>query len=106
MALAVRLIVKLVYLCVGVWLAAAAVMFGVMHLPPAQIASVVGHFPTWMITRALPFQTLWTAARRGDLRVGDPAPDFDLPTLDKSARVQLSMHAGVRPVVLVFGSYT
>ena len=38
---------------------------------------------------------------------GMPAPDFNLSTLDgKSPRVALSSHRGVRPVVLVFGSYT
>jgi hypothetical protein len=36
---------------------------------------------------------------------GDPAPDFDLPLHDGSARVSLSFLRG-RPVVLVFGSYT
>jgi peroxiredoxin len=34
------------------------------------------------------------------------APDFTLPTLDKSANVQLSSFRGKQPVVLVFGSYT
>jgi hypothetical protein len=55
----------------------------------------------------LPFETLWTRARAGGLRVGDPAPDFTLMKLDKSAQMQLStLMAQRRPVVLVFGSYT
>jgi len=55
----------------------------------------------------LPFETLWTRARAGGLQVGDPAPDFTLMKLDKSARMQLStLMAQRRPVVLVFGSYT
>jgi peroxiredoxin len=46
-------------------------------------------------------------ARAGELKVGDPAPDFSLMKLDKSASVQLSsLTAQGRPVVLVFGSYT
>jgi len=41
---------------------------------------------------------------------GDPAPDFRLPYLRGSgpagATLRLSDHFGVRPVALVFGSYT
>ena len=37
---------------------------------------------------------------------GDLAPDFDLETLDKSARVRLSSFRARKPVVLIFGSYT
>lgn len=55
---------------------------------------------------ALPFETLWTRARGGNVQVGDTAPDFALPTLDHSATVRLSSFRGARPVVLVFGSYT
>jgi peroxiredoxin len=46
-------------------------------------------------------------ARSGKLQVGDPAPDFSLMKLDKSAQVQLSAFTAQRqPVVLIFGSYT
>jgi hypothetical protein len=54
----------------------------------------------------LPFETLWMRARAGSLRPGDPAPDFNLPTLDHTSMVRLSSFRGSRPVVLVFGSYT
>jgi len=54
----------------------------------------------------LPFETLWTRARAGRANIGDPAPDFRLPTLDRQFFVQLSNFRGARPVVLVFGSYT
>ena len=40
------------------------------------------------------------------LKAGDAAPDFKLPTLDKSAQVELASFRGQKPVVLVFGSYT
>ena len=41
------------------------------------------------------------------LRPGDPAFDFQLPRLDAPGEiVRLSDLAGVRPVALVFGSYT
>ena len=45
-------------------------------------------------------------ARRGQLKVGDVAPDFQLPILDGEERVRLSSLRGGKPVVLVFGSYT
>jgi len=54
----------------------------------------------------LPFEPLWNIARAGVLKAGDPAPDFRLPTYDKSSLVQLSSFRGNRPVVLIFGSYT
>jgi len=39
--------------------------------------------------------------------VGDPAPDFELPTLgDRERKVRLSDFRGKRPVALLFGSYT
>jgi peroxiredoxin len=53
----------------------------------------------------LPFESLWMSARAGDLRPGDAAPDFSLPTQDRTSHVRLSQFRG-RPVVLVFGSYT
>ena len=54
-----------------------------------------------------PFETMWMRARAGTLQVGDPAPDFTLAKLDKSAHVQLSsLTAQGKPVVLIFGSYT
>jgi hypothetical protein len=39
--------------------------------------------------------------------VGDVAPDFDLPMLGmKDTTVKLSSFRGVKPVALIFGSYT
>ena len=59
--------------------------------------------PAMMI---LSFKPLWYSARGGHLAVGDPAPDFKLPTTDHSRTVTLSQKWPLRPVVLVFGSYT
>jgi Ca2+-binding EF-hand superfamily protein len=39
-------------------------------------------------------------------RLGDPAPDFRLPTRDGTAEIALSSSRGKRPVVLIFGSFT
>ena len=41
----------------------------------------------------------------GKLRVGDPAPDVTLTSLDGAPR-RLLAGKGDRPVILVFGSYT
>ena len=60
-------------------------------------------YPVFML---LPFERLWDSARSGTLRPGDAAPDFRLSTVDKSSDVTLSSFRGVKPVVLVFGSYT
>lgn len=54
--------------------------------------------PNWEQTKAL--------MNRPAPKVGDPAPDFSLQTLDGARTVQLSQHKGDRPVVLVFGSFT
>ena len=45
---------------------------------------------------------------KGDLpKVGQVAPDFDLPRCDDpKKRIRLSSFAGSRPVALIFGSYT
>ena len=54
------------------------------------------------------YRTLMTPT----VSVGQPAVAFDLPLLDaethrpSGARVRLGDFAGVRPVALVFGSYT
>jgi hypothetical protein len=38
--------------------------------------------------------------------VGEKAPDFELPRLAGAGRVRLSSFRGVKPVALIFGSYT
>ena len=44
--------------------------------------------------------------REGKLKVGDPAPDFNLKKVHGKGKVKLSSFKGKRPVVLIFGSYT
>lgn len=39
-------------------------------------------------------------------RAGEQAPDFELPRLDGTGTVRLSSFRGVRPVALIFGSFT
>lgn len=44
--------------------------------------------------------------RDGNLKAGDPAPNFRLKSLDGKSQVELASFKGKKPVVLVFGSYT
>ena len=39
-------------------------------------------------------------------RVGELAPDFELPAMDGGKAIRLSSFRGARPVLMVFGSYT
>ena len=84
-------------LCVG--------FFWAMSQPPSEFGRIMSHVPMPLMA-VFPFEPLWNVARAGELEVGDPAPDFELPTYDKSAMVRLSDLRGKSPVVLVFGSYT
>jgi len=80
-------------------------LFIVMKQTPARFATVMSKLPM-VSMMVLPFESLWTIARSGDLKVGDLAPDFRLRTYEKSSWVQLSSFRGDRPVVLIFGSLT
>jgi hypothetical protein len=53
-----------------------------------------------MVRYALPHM------RRGDLKVGDAAPDASLLALDGASRFHIRERIGARPLVIVFGSYT
>jgi hypothetical protein len=89
------------------WVFACGALYGVMRQPPDTFGRVMARVPGPVAFLVLPFETLWTRARAGELHVGDLAPDFSLTKLDKSAQMQLSTFtAQRRPVVLVFGSYT
>ncbi|NOZ24137.1 MAG: redoxin domain-containing protein [Planctomycetes bacterium] len=65
-----------------------------------------------MFSVVLPVPSWAQARRKGDfrrdvtLKVGDPAPDFNLKRLHDKGKVRLSSFRGKRPVVLIFGSYT
>jgi hypothetical protein len=86
----------------------AAVLFAVnhaMHEPPEQFGRFMSKMPV-AVFLAAPFETMWTRARAGNLQIGDPAPEFTLSTLDKSAHVTLASIRNDQPIVLVFGSYT
>ena len=53
-----------------------------------------------MVRYALPHM------HRGNLKVGDDAPDASLVALDGDARFHIRERTGAKPLVLVFGSFT
>ena len=76
-----------------------------MRQPPERFGAIMSRVPM-PVMMIVPFPKLWLSARAGHLSVGDPAPDFALPTTDHSRIVRISDEWRNRPVVLVFGSYT
>jgi hypothetical protein len=104
-----RSVLSVVAACVvaliALWGVATAGLYAAMRQPPERFGAIMSHVPP--VAMALfPFRPLWMAARAGSLQVGDPAPDFTLPTLHGERRVTLSSEYREKPVVLIFGSYT
>jgi hypothetical protein len=67
----------------------AALIAGVTYIGPANIVGMLRY----------------DIRREGDYKVGDRAPDLSLLSLD-GAPVHLHDRLGVRPAVLIFGSFT
>ena len=88
------------------YVSCAAFIWHAMHQPPETFARVMSKLPGPVPFVLFPFETMWLRARAGSLRIGDPAPDFSLSKVDKSATIQLAALNKQQPVVLVFGSYT
>jgi hypothetical protein len=63
----------------------------------------------WMLYKIGPSNVIgmlrYDQREEGELKVGDPAPDVVLASLD-GGDVRLRDRIGGKPVVLVFGSYT
>ncbi len=87
-----------------VYLALSAGLLAIMHRP-ILFGEVMRHVPD-PVMMVLPFKQLWFVARAGRLKLGDPAPSFNLPATDKHSSVSLASFRGQKPVVLIFGSYT
>ncbi len=87
------------------WVCFVALIYHQMLQPPAVFASFMAKMPG-LVFLVLPFETLWTQARAGSASVDTMAPDFTLAPLRGGPPVHLASLRGVRPVVLVFGSYT
>jgi hypothetical protein len=101
-----KFLVPFLILVVLVYASFAAFIWRAMRQPPETFARVMARMPAPVVFLLLPFETLWTHARAGNLHPGDAAPDFSLMKLDKSETIQLSALTARQPVVLVFGSYT
>jgi len=100
-----RRLVPIGVIILALYSAALAGFTYAMRQPPETFARVMMHVgPVPFLL--FPFETMWKSARAGHLRPGEPAPDFTLPLLDRSGSVTLSSLQGVRPIVLIFGSYT
>jgi hypothetical protein len=82
---------------------------GYINWAMRQSPEVFGHVMAGMPMPAyflFPFETMWTNARKGNLKIGDPAPDFTVKTLDTRTPVQLASLWSDKPAVLIFGSFT
>ena len=103
-----RLLISLLA-AASIWLVLCGALFAAMLQPPDRFGQIMARVPkaAFPLMAVLPFETLWNRARGGDLSVGEPAPEFELETVDSAgARVRLSSFRGEKPVVLVFGSFT
>jgi hypothetical protein len=100
----VQILKSVVWYAALVYVLMLVALFAIMRQPAlfGQVMSKVPR-PLFMV---IPFKQMWFLARAGRLQVGDPAPEFSLPTADRKARVRLSSFRGHNPVVLIFGSYT
>jgi thiol-disulfide isomerase/thioredoxin len=99
-----KAVLKLVVAAALLYAVALGVLFALMHASNTVAGKALALVPRPLFPY-LPLETMWTTARRGTLALGQPAPDFDLPTFDGKSRVRLSA-LRPKPVVLVFGSYT
>ncbi len=100
-----KLLLRAGFLLVILYMGFAGYIWWAMHQTPETFGRVMQRMPS-VAYFLVPFETMWTRARAGQLQTGDSAPDFVLTKLDKSASVQLSALTATQPVVLVFGSYT
>jgi len=100
-----RIVLRLLVALVVIWFVLVAGLAFAMRQPPDTFGAIMAKMPMPAFL-VLPFETLWTNARAGHLRIGNAAPDFTLKTPDGSAQVRLASFHGKKPVVLVFGSYT
>lgn len=79
------------------------IVLGTLLLAVFIILSIMAGGPKdaiQMVRYALPYM------HRGNLKVGDSAPDARLVALDGQSRFQLREHLTGRPLVVVFGSFT
>ena len=81
--------------CICIVLALLLAVFLILSKMAGSPKDVYG-----MVRYALPHM------HRGNLKIGDDAPDALLVALDGSSRFHIRERTGARPLVIVFGSYT
>jgi hypothetical protein len=101
----IKITTRVLVVVLLLWVIFVGYMWRIMHRSPEGFARVMMHLP-WEVFLICPFETMWTHARAGTVKVGDPAPDFTLKKLDKNGNIHLAELNQGQPVVLVFGSYT
>ena len=82
------------------WIAAAVVLLVIAAVIGLSVMAGGLSGAYGMVRYAFPHM------RRGDLKVGDQAPDASLLALDGTSRFRIRERTGGRPLVIVFGSYT
>jgi len=92
-------------LCFACWLCLVVYVNWAMHQPPEVFGHVMAKMPAPAYF-VLPFETLWTRARKGQLDVGDAAPALIVKKLEDHSSIELASLWADKPVVLIFGSYT
>ncbi len=100
-----RWAVGIAAVCFACWISLLAYVNWAMHQTPEVFGHVMAKMPMPAYF-VLPFETLWTRARNGQLNVGDAAPALSVKKLEDHTSTDLSSLWTDRPVVLVFGSYT
>jgi len=88
-----------------IYLAVVGAVYHAMHQPPETFARRISGLPRVLLYDLLPFYRMWVSARRGPLRPGNPAPDFDVASVAPQGRARLTDFRG-RPLLLLFGSYS
>ena len=98
-------VVTIAAVCFAGWVSLVAYVNWAMHQPPEVFGHVMARIPMPAYF-VLPFETLWSRARKGQLSVGETAPGLTVKKLDDHTPTELASLWAERPVVLVFGSYT
>jgi hypothetical protein len=92
-------------LCLAGWLYLVGYVNSAMHQSPEVFGHVMAKMPMPAYF-VLPVETLWMRARKGQLNLGDAAPDLAVKKLEDHRATSLASLWADKPVVLVFGSYT
>ena len=90
---------------IAAWLCFLGYINWAMRQPPEVFGHVMARMPMPAYF-VIPFETMWSRARKGHIGPGDAAPSFPVKRLEDKTPVDLGSLWTDKPVVLVFGSYT